>query len=86
MFSILSVNLNNINLHNINNINFHFDEDVSETIIHVRVMAWRNRFNQRKAFKKRYKQIINACSMASNKMVGLVHIRIREERNRTNFY
>ena len=81
MISILSVDLNNINLYD-----FHFNEDVSETIIHVRVMAWRNRFKQRKTFKKRYKQIVNACSMTSNKMVGLVHIRIREERNRTNFY
>ena len=47
MISILSVDLNNINLYD-----FHFNEDVSETIIHVRVMAWRNRFKQRKTFKK----------------------------------
>ena len=42
---ILSVDLNNINLDDAN-----FDED--ETITHVRLMIWRNRLKQCKAFKK----------------------------------
>ena len=44
---ILSVDLNDINLDNVN-----FDEDNLETIIHVRLMVWCNRFKQRKTFKK----------------------------------
>ena len=40
---ILSVDLNNINLDD-----GKFDEDDSETIIHVRLMGWCNRFKQRK--------------------------------------
>ena len=40
---ILSVDVNNINLDD-----GKFDEDDSETIIHVRRMAWCNRFKQRK--------------------------------------
>ena len=44
---IRSVDLNNINLDNAN-----FDEDDLETIIHVRLMAWHNRFKQHKVFKK----------------------------------
>ena len=44
---ILSVGFCNINLDDVN-----FDEDDPETIIHVRRMGWRNRFKQRKAFKK----------------------------------
>ena len=44
---ILSVDLSNINLDDVN-----FDEDDPETIVHVRRMAWRNRFKTRKAFRK----------------------------------
>ena len=44
---IISVDLNNINLYQDN-----FDEDDSETIIHVRLMALHNRLKQGKAFKK----------------------------------
>ena len=51
-----------------------FDDVDSEIIIHIRLMACKQR-KQRKACKKRDKQRINACSMASNKMVGLVHVR-----------
>ena len=40
--SILSTDLNDINLDDVN-----FDEDDPEAIIHVRLMAWRNRFKQR---------------------------------------
>ena len=67
---ILSVDLININLDEIN-----FEEDDPETIVHVRLMAWCNRFKQRKAYKKRYKQRIITCSMTSYKMVGLVRVR-----------
>ena len=67
----LSVDLNNINLDDVK-----FDEDDPENIIHVRLVAWRNRYKQRRAYRKDIgKQIINACSMASNKMVGLMHAR-----------
>ena len=34
-----------------------------------------NKYKQCKAYTKIYKQRINACSMASYKMVGLVHTR-----------
>ena len=44
---ILSVDLNNINLDDAN-----FDEDESEAGIHVRCMAWCNRFKYCKTFKK----------------------------------
>ena len=44
---ILSVVYNNINLGDVN-----FDEDDPETIIHVRLMAWHNRLNNIKHFKK----------------------------------
>ena len=50
IFSCFSDNMsifNNISLGNNN-----FDEDDPETIIHVRLTAWRNRFKQRKTFKK----------------------------------
>ena len=45
--NILSVGLNNINLDDVN-----FDKDDSKASIHVRLMAWCNRFKQCKAFKK----------------------------------
>ena len=44
---IPSVDLININLDDVN-----FDEDDPETIIHVILIAWCNRFKQSKAFKK----------------------------------
>ena len=44
---ILNVDLNDINLDDVN-----FDEDDHETIIHVRLISWRNRCKQHKAFKK----------------------------------
>ena len=56
---VLTIDLNNINLDDIN-----FDEDDSETIIHVRIMAWHNRLKQQ---EKRCKQIINACNVASKR-------------------
>ena len=45
--SILSVDLDRIILDDVN-----FDEDDPETIFHVRLMTWLNRFKQRRAFKK----------------------------------
>ena len=77
---ILSVDLININLDDIN-----FEEDDPETIVHVRLMAWCNRFKQRKAYKKRYKQRIITCSMTSYKMVGLVRVRRWGKRNKVIF-
>ena len=44
---ILSVDPNNINIDDIN-----FDENDPETIIHVKLLAWCNKFEKRKAFKK----------------------------------
>ena len=44
---ILTVDPNNINIDDIN-----FDENDPETIIHVRLLAWCNKFEKHKAFKK----------------------------------
>ena len=44
---ILSEDLDKINL---NDVNFH--EDYSETIIHIRLLLCRNKFEKRKAYKK----------------------------------
>ena len=46
---IINVDLNNIILDHIN-----FDEDDSETMIHVRLMAWRNRCKQHEVFEKAF--------------------------------
>ena len=43
--------LNTIDLNSINFDNNNFNDDDPETIIHVRFMAWCNRFQQRKACK-----------------------------------
>ena len=44
-----TADINNINLDNNDDA---FDEDELETINHVRLTAWRNRFKQRKIYKK----------------------------------
>ena len=44
---VFSVDLNNINFDDVN-----FDEDDPETIIHFRILAWYNRFKQRKDIKE----------------------------------
>ena len=44
--------LNTIYLNKINLGDGNFDEDDPETIIHVRLMAWRNNYKQCKACKK----------------------------------
>ena len=57
-------------------VDVNFNDDDTETIIQVRLMAWCNRYKPHKACKKkRDKQIIATCSMASKKMVVLVHVR-----------
>ena len=45
---ILGVDLDKINLDDDNNL----DVDDPETIIHVRLLAWRNKFEKCKAFKE----------------------------------
>ena len=42
----LNLDLNNINLDN------DFDEDNPDSIIHIRLLAWHNKFEKHKAFKK----------------------------------
>ena len=64
---ILSVDLDKTNLNDVS-----IDEDNPETISHVSLLAWRNKFEKHKALKKRYKQKINVCSMTSYKMAGSV--------------
>ena len=65
---LLNVDLN-INLDNVNS-----DEDDPETIIMSNLWLGAINLNNAKHLK-RNKQRINACSMASYKMVGLVHVR-----------
>ena len=47
-----NMGLVNIDLNNINRDGNNFDEDDPETIIHVGLMAWHNRFKQCKPIKK----------------------------------
>ena len=44
---IVSININSINLDDTN-----YNEDVSETISHVRFLAWHSKFEKHKALKK----------------------------------
>ena len=44
---IVSVDLNSINFDDVN-----FDEEDTESVIHVKLMVWRNMFKQSKALKK----------------------------------
>ena len=46
---ILAADLDKINLDNDDN----FNEDDSNTIIHVKLLAWRSKFKKRKALKKK---------------------------------
>ena len=80
---ILSVDLNNIKVYTKIDIYLDdatFDESDSETNIHLRLLAWCNRFKQQKTYKK-HKQRINACSIASYERVELVHAR-RQKRKK----
>ena len=70
---VFSVDLDKINLDD----NKSFDKDHPETAVHIRLLAWSNKFEKRKALKKRYKERINASSMAFYKI---------RKRNRINFY
>ena len=80
--NILSVDFDKINLDDVD-----FYEDDPEALIHVRLLTWHNKFEKQKACKKdKKKQIINACSMTSNKMVGLAITSKTEKRSRTIFY
>ena len=78
---IRSVDFNNINLGNAT-----FYDDNLETMIHARLVAWCNKYKQRKVFKKRVKHEIHVCNMASKKILGLVCARRQRERNRTIFF
>ena len=70
----MTFNTNDFNSINLDHGNC--EEDDPETVNHVRLMTWYNKFNQRKTCKKnKNRQSINACSMASKKMVGLVCLR-----------
>ena len=46
---VLNTDLNNINLDHTN-----YDKDNSETIIHIRLLAWNTKFEKRKALQKIY--------------------------------
>ena len=65
-----AIGLNSITLYSINLDDDNFDDCDPETICHVRLTAWYNRYKQRKASKKDRWRII-AYSMASNKSVAL---------------
>ena len=57
---ILVVDLDKFNLDEDNN----FDVDDSDTVIHVKFLAWHSKFENARNLKKN-KQRINACSVAS---------------------
>ena len=62
---IICIDLNKVDLDDVD-----FDEGDPETIIYITHLAWRNKFEKRKA--KRYEQRFNAFNIASYKMLGLV--------------
>ena len=66
---IFNIDLNNINLDGTNS-----EEDHPDTITLIRLLAWLIKFEIRKALKKD-KWRINANSVESLKMVGLLHVR-----------
>ena len=67
--------LNTVCLNSINLGYGNFDEDDSETVIYVRLMASHNKCKQRKACQKEISKEKSTCCMASKKLVGLVHPR-----------
>ena len=78
---ILCVDVDKINLDNAD-----FYEEDPETNIHIRHLAWRNKFEKCKVYKEDLSnELILETWLASNKMVGLVVARRWEKRNRTNF-
>ena len=78
---ILSVDLDRISFDDVN-----FDKGDPKTINHARILAWHNKLDKRKAYKKDLGQKINASSVASNTMVGLVLPRRQEKWDINNFY
>ena len=61
---LVTINFSSISLDD-----YYFDEDDSTKIVLLRLITWRNRFKQHKAYWKDRRRI-NAYSMASNKSVG----------------
>ena len=66
---ILNTDLNSNNLDDTN-----YDEDDPNTIILIRHLVWHIKFEKQKTLKK-IKSRINVCSVASQKMMGLVRVR-----------
>ena len=78
---VLCVDVDKINLDNAD-----FYEKDPETNIHIRHLAWSNKFEKCKVYKEDLSnELILETWLASNKMVGLVVARRWEKRNRTNF-
>ena len=76
--------VNDIGFESMSLFNINFDDEIfhycdSETVNHVRLIDWYNKFKQVKAPKKG-KWRVNACSVASNKIVVLVLARKREKK------
>ena len=67
------IGLNSISLNNVNLEDDNFSDCDLATINHVRFKAWYNKYEQQKESKKNRCRII-ACSIASSKSVGLVHV------------
>ena len=80
---IRGVYLDKINL----DVDESFYKNDPETIIHVRLLAWRHKFENARCLKKDRKSINgNACSVVLKIMIGLVLARRWEKKNRNNLY
>ena len=79
------IGLNSMTPDNVGLDDVHFDYCDPETINHVKLIALHDKYNQHKAPKKD-KGRIAVCSMASNKMVGLVYVRRWKEKLAASFY
>ena len=55
IFSCNKIGILNINLNHINLDDTDYNEDDSEIIIHIRLLAWHSKFEKRKGLKKRVK-------------------------------
>ena len=78
--SIISVDLNNIDLDGTN-----YDEDDPETIIPVRLLAWHNKFEKHKALKKELSKELTLVTWHP-KMWWDWCLSEDKKRNITNFY
>ena len=67
IWTFITVDLNNINIGNES-----FEDDDLETIVLVRLIAWRKGYKQHKACKKNRRRI-DAFSKASNVSAGFVY-------------